>query len=327
MTYRKLGIVFGIVLITLCVIRVEAADKIQYKLKLDKGKKFHMRTTMVQQMSQTIMGQAQQGEQEIGMGIDFDVNDVDGDGNMWIEYTYKWIKFSQKNSMSQVEYDSSKEDSPLTPVSRPFAALLGQGLLMKITPEGRVTEVRNIEKIRKNIVEKFSSEPASQQMMGTVDKLLNEQSIMESTESTMAIYPDEPVGIGDSWSRTMVVSSGSPMIIENKWTLADRKNGIAIIDVNSVMTPNPNAEPMDMGTMKVSYKLSGTQSGQMEMHESTGRVIKSTMNQDISGQIVMGDPSGQGMSDMNVPMKVKSVVTVELTERKEQASGAEPAPN
>ena len=228
--------------------------------------------------------------------------------------------------MSQVEYDSSKEDSPLTPVNRPFAALLGQGMLLKITPEGRVTEVRNIDKIRKSIMEKFSSEPASQQMMGTIDKLLNEQSIKESTESMIAIYPDEPVGIGDSWSRTLAVSSGSPMIIANKWTLMNRKDGIAIIDVNSVMTTNPSAEPMDMGTMKVSYKLSGTQSGRMEMQESTGIIIKSTMNQDISGQIVMGDPSGQGMSDMTVPMKVKSIVTVEMAERKEQAPESAPSP-
>ena len=69
MTYRKLGIVFGIVMSTLCVSRVEAADKIQYKLKLDEGQKYFIRTTMVQQMSQTIMGQAQQGEQEMGMGF------------------------------------------------------------------------------------------------------------------------------------------------------------------------------------------------------------------------------------------------------------------
>ena len=166
----------------------------------------------------------------------------------------------------------------------------------------------------------------SQQMMDNVDKLIDEQSIKESTSSLMVVYPDEPVGIGDSWSKIIAVSTGSPMIMENKWTLKDRKNGTAIIDVNSVMKPNPDAKPMEMGTMKMDYQLSGTQNGRMDMEESTGRIIKSKMNQDMSGQIVMSDSSGQGMPDMTVPMKIKSVITFEMTERKEQAPEPVPSP-
>ncbi len=326
MICRKFETGILVVLLTLCVIGAEAAGKMQYKLKLEKGQKYYLCTSVEQQISQTIMGQAQEVGQDIGMGIDFDVNDVDGDGNMWIRYTYRWVKFIQKSAMGQMEYDSSKKDSPVTSVSRPFAALLGEGLLLKMTPEGRVTEVRDIEKMRNNIRQKFSSEPMSQQMMDTVDKLIDEQSIKESTSSLMVIYPDEPVGIGDSWSKTIAISTGSPMVMENKWTLKDRKDGVAIIDVNSVVKPNLDAKPMEMGTMKMNYQLSGTQTGRMEMEESTGRIIKSRMNQDMSGQIVMSDSSGQGMPDMTVPMKIKSVIIYEMTQRKEQVPGPAPSP-
>ena len=329
MARKKFGTGVLVSLIVLCVIQVEAVGKIQYRLKLEKGQKYYLRTIIEQQMSQTIMGQAQEIGQDIGMGIDFDVNDVDGDGNMWIRYTYRWVKFVQKSAMGQMEYDSAKKDSPVTPVGRPFAALLGEGLLLKITPEGKVVEVKDIEKIRKNIVEKYSSEPIPQQMMDNVDKLIDEQSVKESISSLMVVYPDEPVGIGDSWSKTIAISTGSPMIIESKWMLKDRKNGTAIIDVNSVMKPNPDAKPMEMGSMKMNYQLSGMQNGRMEMDESTGRIIKSKLNQDTSGQIVMSDSSGQGMPDMTVPMKIKSVITFEMTERKEQAPepASSPVPN
>ena len=51
------------------------------------------------------------------------------------------------------------------------------------------------------------------------------------------------------------------MLLESTWTLKERRNGVAVIAVRASIRPNPNAQPVQLGTAKVKYALSGDMSG------------------------------------------------------------------
>lgn len=319
MKFRKarVDVLAAIIVIAVGLVRAEAAEKTQYRLKLEKGQKHYMRMTTEQQITQTVMGQEQKVEQGIGMGADFDVNDVDSSGNAWVRYTYRWVKFSQKSPMGEMVYDSSKKDSPVPPMGQGFAALLGEGFALRITPKGKVEQVKDLDKMRSNIRAKLSAGPMQEVMIKSLEKYMSEEAIKESTETSLAIYPEEPVGIGDSWSKTIIMSSSAAMIMENTWTLKGRKDGVAAIEVVSVIKPNPEAKPIDIGTMKMSYQLSGKQQGLIEMQESTGRMIHTKLNQEMSGQVTVKNTATPDAPDMVIPMKTKAIISIEMTERKE----------
>ncbi len=289
-------------------------EKIQYQMRFKEGEKYYLRFVTEQNISQTILGQQQYTEQTIGLGCDLDVKNVDPDGNALVSYTYRWVNLKQTAAGNRIEYDSSDKGSPVPPTAQGFAVLLDEGFSLKTTPQGRVEEVMGLQTLRDNIERKLPEGPMKQAMMMGIKQFINEEGIKEMTESSLAIYPEKPVGIGDSWKRTLTLTQGAAMTLENEWTLKDRKDGVSFIEVKSNIKSNPEGGSVGVGTAKVSYKLSGKQQGMIELEESTGRIIRSRINQDISGQIKVEVP-GQQTQQQPIPVRINSVVTCEMTKR------------
>ena len=306
--------IFAVALVAALVVEcAKGAEKVQYKLKLDKGKKYYVRTVMEQKISQIFMFQAEDMEQTIGMGMDLEVNDVDANGTMWLDETYAWVKVRKKDQRGETIYDSSKKDSPVPRLMQGFAALLGEGFSLRMTPSGQVKAVRGSRRMRENISKKLlPSGRLRQFLMKDLEQHISKEAIKELTENSMAIYPDRPVGVRDSWSKTVVLSQGFAMIIKHKWTLKERKNGVAVIDVNSVVTPNRKAKPMQTGGA-MSYEFSGRQWGSVQMQESTGLIAGSKINQDVSGRMQMEtvDAGGEPQT-MTVGLRIRGVTTTEM---------------
>ncbi|NIP28874.1 MAG: hypothetical protein GWN67_19345 [Phycisphaerae bacterium] len=289
-------------------------QKIQYQMSFKEGEKYYMRFVTEQKISQTILGQQQGTEQTIGLGCDLDVKSVESNGNALVNYTYRWANLIQTGAGGKVVYDSSDKGAPVPPMAQGFDALLGEGFSLKTTPQGRVEEVIGLQELRENVGKKLPEGPMKEALKVGIKQFINEEGIKEMTESSMAIYPDKPVGIGDSWKRMITLTQGASMTLENEWILKDRKNGVSFIDVNSNIKSNPNAAPITMAGAKLSYDLSGKQKGQIELEESTGRIIRSRMNQDISGQIKVEVP-GQQTQQPPIPVRINSIVTCEITKR------------
>ena len=289
-------------------------EKIQYQMRFKEGEKYYLRFVTEQRISQTVSGRQQYTEQTIGLGCDLDVKNVDPDGNALVSYTYTWVNLIQTAAGGRVEYDSSDKASPVQPMAQGFAVLLDEGFSLKTTPQGRVEEVMGLQTLRDNIERKLPEGPMKQAMMMGIKQFINEQGIKEMMESSLAIYPEKPVGIGDSWNRTLTLTQGAAMTLENEWILKDRKDGVSFIEVKSNIKSNPEADPVGIGSAKVSYELSGTQQGQIELEESTGRLIRSRINQDISGQIKVEVP-GQQTQQPPIPVRINGVVTCEMTKR------------
>jgi uncharacterized membrane protein YgcG len=102
------------------------------------------------------------------------------------------------------------------------------------------------------------------------------------------------------------------MILDSKWTLKERRNGVAIIEVVSTVKPNPEAKPVEIGSSEVtsSAEFTGNQQGLIEMQESTGLIIRSKINQQISGQNKITRP---GVPDKITPMDITGVLTLEIS--------------
>ncbi len=283
-------------------------------MRFKAGEKYYLRIVTEQKISQNISGKELNIEQTMGLGYDFDVKNVEPNGNAWVSYTYRWAKFIQKVAGRKVVYDSSKKGLPVPPMTQGFAALLEESYSLKITPQGRVEAVEGLQTVLKNIGKKLPEGPMKEAMMVGIKQFINEEAIKELTESSMAIYPEKPVGIGDSWRKTVALTQGYAMTVENEFILKDRKNGVSFIEVRSNIKSNPKAEPIVMGSTKVRYELSGKQQGLIEIEESTGRLIRSRINQEASGHIKV-EVAGQQSQGPPIPVKINGVVTCEMTER------------
>ncbi len=286
-------------------------ERVELRLRLKGGESYRLRMTTVQKVLQTIQGRRQEMNQTMAVGYRFDVTGVDNGGTASVQITYDSIAFRQEGPMGVIEYDSDNPPPVVPPLARGFAGIVGMGFSMKVTPEGEVLEVDGAEEMLTEMLDQLElpQGPARASIKAILQKEFGDQALQELMNIALAIYPDRPVGIGDSWSRRMVISRGFPMVVENTWTLKSRKDGIAFIEISSEITPGPEGSSIGMGPMELNYEIRGTQTGTIELKEATGWIIRSEVTQSLSGEVRLKTaPEAGGVS---WPISVESTITTE----------------
>ncbi len=318
------SVFFVIVILIICP--VDGAETNEYRLNLEKDKAYYIRImidkqTVIRPSSTQSAGKKEFAEQQnFGFGYNVDVDEVDGEGNAWIKLEYDWVSLLQKSPQGEVRYNSSKTYRVLPKSARGFAALVGQRFFVKMTPQGRIEKINGLGLLRSHVKSRLPGSATEEQkdaMLKGMDSQLEQMATKEFFETLMAIYPEVAVGVGDSWSEKTSSIGGLPVVAERKFELKERKGGVAVIGVNSVIESDPEAKPLRTGTLEVTYKLSGKQEGQIKMEESTGRVIYSKLTEEISGKTETRVMDGSGWRNIS-PIKIQGTTTFEMTERKKE---------
>lgn len=319
---RKIFFIGFLFMFSFFVFLGNAVGEVNLKLNLEEGKSYNIKMVSDQDISQTTQGQEMNIRQKIGMEYTYHVKEIDYYGDMLIDIAYDSVSFEQESANGKVKYDSSDPSQEVLPAALGFAALEGQSFSIKVSPEGKVKNVTGIDSIMQNIMKKINlpEGQVKEQIKKALKKQIGKETLKDQLEQMMDVYPEGPVSIGDSWSKRMVLkqgmSQGMSMIVNNTWTLKERSNGIAYIDVVSDISSPPSAEPIQSGPVKVSYvDISGRQEGEIQMDEDNGWIIKGNFTQHFSGKAKMeSSVSGQENMSMSWPITVDGVMSFESTE-------------
>ncbi len=286
-------------------------DKIQLAFHLEKGQSYKLVMTTDQEIVQQVPGRGEMKvQQTTSIGYTFAVTDVDDKGTATIDVTFGPVSMKVDTGMGTFEYDSEDAPDEIPASAQNMAALVGKSFTMKLATDGETLEVTGVDELLDELLELIDlpEGPIKQRMTEDVKKQFGEAGLKESMGNMIGIFPDEPVGIGDSWARIVTITAGFPIIVETTYTLAGRDDGVATIEIEATMKPNPDAEPISMGPMTMRYELEGTQEGTLKIDEATGWYVEGTMDQDLKGQLVMSGIPGQE-GELPIPMTIKSTIT------------------
>jgi hypothetical protein len=282
------------------------------QLKLAQGKTYYQRTVIDQHMVQTVMNMQQVMDQSLGTGVKMEVLDVDGQGNMRIRRTYDWSMTKRTGPVGSLDYDSAKQTT-LPPGAEPFAALLGQSYVVRISPKGEVLDINGVEEMQAAVRKKLPAGAQADQAMSALSQYLDKNSLKQMIEGELDVYPDKPVEVGESWSKKRVITPMFELTIDSKWTLQKLENGVAIIATTSSSRSNAN-KPVETGGMKMRFDLAGTQDGTIRMQEATGLILLGQAQQQLKGEIKLGD-SDQGPPTMAIPVVFDTKVRMEMSDK------------
>lgn len=121
-----------------------------------------------------------------------------------------------------------------------------------------------------------------------------------------AIYPGKPVDVGDTWTRTWEQASFLPVSVAFTYTLKERKDGMARIEVDGKVSPHPNSFPTNEMGNEIDYELTGTISGHYMVHEANGMLASNELKQDLAGTCSMTPPGGEAFT---FPVKIKKAIS------------------
>ncbi len=282
-------------------------DKVTLRLHLKKGDSYRLYQLIDQDINQVVMGQEQAVKQQIGFGYQYDVLDAK-DGLYTVKATYYRVYFKQSGPMGELLYDSQSPPETVPMQAKGFAGLLGQSLTMTFTEKGLVSEISGVDSLLANIMEQFGEvDPAMKaQVEQGMERQFGAEAIKSQMETMFALYPEEPVGVGDTWTKELTLNTGLPLKIATTYRVEALEDGLAKLAVTSDITAASD-EPLNMGGMEIELDLSGTQTGTASMEVDTGMVVASEMQQHVSGDMVVND----GAMTWPLDMKTKTTLTRE----------------
>ncbi len=253
------------------------------------------------------MGQEQNVKNKIELGYRFDVLSA-SDEAFEVRMTYYRVRFEQEGPMGAISYDSENPPETVPMQARGFSALVGQSMTMKLDPMGKVLEVKGVDDMLERMLAQYGE--IDETMRGQIEQSLRgqfgEEAMTSQMESMFAIYPEEDVAVGDTWSREVSVRSGLPLKVTTNYRLAGLEGNRAALEMEGKILPDADG-PVNMGGMQIEFDITGTQKGTAVMDVSTGLIVEATSEQEVSGDMVVND----GAMTWPLVLTTKTMVTME----------------
>jgi len=264
--------------------RKKDRKKLELRLRLREGQKFVLRVEMSMQHRQQLPG-GKPIETEMNLGIEnvFSVRAIDAAGQADLDVSYRAIRFKQDGLLGLIEYDSANPPAQVHPAAQGHAFLVGKSFSMTVSPTGEVSEVRGMGELIEQFLGEvqMSDKSMSALLRKSMMQQFSNQAVRKQMTRAMAVYPDRPVGIGDSWTKTATTSFSQEM--ETTWTLRKRRGGTAVVGVKSVLAANPEGGGREAGPLGAKTTFSGRHEGEIEIEEATGLIRKARLTYDFSG--------------------------------------------
>ncbi|MDR2361912.1 MAG: DUF6263 family protein [Prevotellaceae bacterium] len=260
---------------------------------------YRYQTEVVQQITQSLMGQTVTVEHTMRFGYDMVVKEKHPK-QINVELTYHDVAIHMSSLGSTFRYDSRKPTENPTPgdatMEKIFAPLIGQPYHAALSPDGSVVSVWGLEAISGSIIKSLEgmNEPAAAEMLKNI---LHDKAIKNALEQSFKIYPDKAIQPGDTWTIVQATDAGNVhTTMENTYRLQSVTADMAMVSVSSLL--RASAEGM-------TGSLEGTtQNGRLEIDLKTGLPRRSDIIQHITGT---GTVQG-----MDVAMKIVSTIKTEI---------------
>ena len=279
-----------------------ATEKVELRMKLQKGQKFAFRQTM--DMTQDMDMQGMQLSTVMKMTSDYvyDVLDVTEAGTADVRISFGRVHGSMENPMfGAIEFDSEKEaeetgNPMIDAMAGAFTVTSGLSVEITMDAKGEISSVRGVEKLVEKMLE---ANPMA--AMGGMDAESMGDQMKENLRSLTGDYPADAIGVGSTWeiSRNM-----SQMGMEISMS---SKNKVTSLDADAVVVDADITGDMGGGQMAQMFTVddfSGTST--TTISRADGLVKQSTAKMKMKASI-NGGAQGQGGMVMDITAKVERI--------------------
>ena len=295
-------------LLILAALGPAEAQELTLRLRPEEGRTYRTRIVTEIDVTQTVMGQSMDNHQVTTSVMAYEILSVDEEGVASTRVTYESMKFQQTGPIGRIEYDSSNPPAIMDEATRAYSVMVGRSFHMKLGPDGSVSEVEGMAELMEELLADIPTPDFTASMRGSIEDMFGDD--MFETGIGGLMFPGHAVSVGDTWTGIGSAQGVVPMILATTWTLSDRRDGIAYMDVRSVVG---EGEPgvIEMGPMSVTYDMSGGASGTVEIDERTGWTIRSSMVGAYSGTTTIDMPGLPG-GPMTSPLTMTISTAAEL---------------
>ena len=147
---------------------------------------------------------------DIGTRFVFDltwkVKSVAADGTAEMEQTVDRLQFKVTSPFANMDYDSKSEKKPEGPIwdqmEPMMTALLGQAFQLKVSPSGKVSDIKLPEKLAKHFADQQGGGGGGRRGLGAMLGGFSENGVKEMIQKSVLPLPEKPVTADTKWNQS-----------------------------------------------------------------------------------------------------------------------------
>ena len=264
------------------------------KQDLPIGKKYSFNMISEQFITQKIGDQTINLNQTIGTEYTFAIRNGDGlEKDVQVIYDRIYMKSEVGGKTMNMDSDDQNTEKV-----NPFRKLKGASFTMIMLPNGAIKSISGIDKMVSDMASSTSTDTAVVNSLKlSLAKQFNTETLKETMESSLKVYPDQPIKVGESWTVVTENKMAMPMQMTSHYTLKEVKNNIAYLNISGTLISKGNFEAMSNA---METDLTGTNSGDAELDLKTGLIMNSHFRIEMEGTIKsMGQSIGFKLQGLN----------------------------
>lgn len=258
------------------------AQEYTFRYNLKKGDSFKNTSVADMQINQEINGRKIDMKTIMTIKLSYLVTNVQNDLiTMDVKYDRMKMETEAMGQKMVFDSDASSSNPMLADSEAIFKAITGVSLSLSITPQGKLKEIKGVEKLQQAIAGTVSD--PSNPMYSQISQQFSEESLKSTFEQMMvSFFPEKPVRIGESWTTDISVNQSSINLDASiKSTLLSVDNYIATLKVETQLGEKDKIYTQSINGMEVKMSMIGTQTGTMKIDVRTGWLKESDMDQDM----------------------------------------------
>lgn len=194
--------------------------KVDLRWKYQKGQELRYKT--VQKTATEAAGNTIQ--QEMSTTFAMNVDDVDDKGLATLTCKYDAVAIKMAG-LQELDYDSEKDkEAPDEPMAQMMSKLVGQSFTMKMTPSGKVTDVKGFDKILEAMMKGAGGEAEQEMARQMMKQMFSDDAFKSMMQQMSPPLPEEKVGKGDTWSNEFTLKM--PFLGAMKFGIKSKLNDI-----------------------------------------------------------------------------------------------------
>ncbi len=299
LTSIRFFVMLSTLLLAACTSSKEA---VELRYALTEGAEYKQVITTDQELSYKMMGMPVETSTKTTLYHTYRVKQVMPNGNFLLEITYDRLVSTSQTMGQSTTYDSEKDtlDGTAALAQNPQSFMVGKSVTTEMTPEGKVISIEGINAI----IDTMFGEAAAGDAMTkeAMREAYGEDQLKRNFSQTTNFYPSDQVSEGDTWNNKFAVQKPMPMSTDITYTLQETDAAKAVIAFEGKITSGDKGK-MEIGGQKIDVKLTGDQTGEINVDRKTGWVLKSKTTQNVQGNMKI--------AGIATEMNIRTVTTVE----------------
>jgi Family of unknown function (DUF6263) len=321
--HRQLAACTVVLLMTVMACPAFAQD-VTLRYRWTKGDKVRYRFT--QQISTATTGVPGFGDmtsdQTTTQTFSIVVDDVAADGSVILRQVFESVRIEVNTPMGKLAFDSDNKDAATgDPFGKFLAgvmpAMIGESVRMRLLPNGSVQSVEGMTRILDKMAAGLPQDRTAAAAFGMLKDGLSDEAMSGVLSQGFAQLPDQPVKIGDTWTRQFDVNNplmGNGTISTTfKLDGVEKAGAFSIARIALKSTTKQTTAPSAPALGPLSVQLGdGSGDGEQLFDATNGRLQRVT--QQITTPMTMSGPAPDG-SQLSLRAITKSTMTMELLEK------------